>query len=502
MSDQAFSLFSRAGWRGDLLALLAGLLMPLAYAPFNLYPFAVLLPALLFVTWLDVLPGRAFVRGLLFGAAMFGAGTTWMYISIHHFGHVNVPLSLFILALLVMIMALFYALLGYLFVRFFHPLSLLLKLVIVLPAAWVFLEWVRGWFMTGFPWLNLGYSQTDSLLNGLAPVLGVYGVSWAVALSAGLLLLAVLKRSWFAGLAFIALWFSAALASQINWTSPVGEPIKVSLIQGNIAQDEKWLAEMRIPTIERYSRLTRENWQSDLIVWPESALPDFRYRVLDVLEELGDEAKTNNSLLLIGVLSVQMEPVRYYNSVVGLGVTEGIYHKQHLVPFTEYLPMKSLLSDIVDFMDVPMSDFSSGDHDQVLMEVNGHKIGISICYEAVFGEELIAGLPAASILVNVSNDGWFGESIGPHQHLQIIRMRALETGRPVLRSTNTGISVIISPDGKIQSASPQFEVHVLTDEVQPMQGMTPYVRWGNWMVVSLVSIFLLFAFIISRKLKI
>ncbi|MCF6236029.1 MAG: apolipoprotein N-acyltransferase [Gammaproteobacteria bacterium] len=499
MLDLVFSRVSRAGWRGDLLALLAGLLMPLAYAPFNLYPFAILLPALLFMTWLDVLPGRAFIRGLLFGAAMFGAGTTWMYISIHHFGHVNVPLSLFILALMVMFMALFYALLGYLFTRFFHPLSLKLKLVIVLPAAWVFLEWVRGWFMTGFPWLNLGYSQVDSLLSSFAPVLGVYGVSWVVALSAGLLLFAVMKKSWLSGLAIVALWLLAAMMGQITWTTPEGEPVKVSLIQGNIAQDEKWLAEMRMPTIERYSRLTRENWQSDLIVWPESALPDFRYRVLDVLEPLGDEAKANNSQLLIGVLSVQMEPVRYYNSVVGLGTTEGIYHKQHLVPFTEYLPMKSLLSDIVDFMDVPMSDFSSGDDDQILMEVNGHKIGLSICYEAVFGEELITSLPEASMLVNVSNDGWFGESIGPHQHLQIIRMRALETGRFVLRSTNTGISAIIGPDGKIQSASPQFEVHVLTDEVQPMQGATPYVVWGNWMVIILVSVSLLSALIVSRR---
>ncbi len=502
MLSEVISRVGQAGWRGDLLALLAGLLMPLAYAPFNLYPLAVLLPALLFVAWLNVSSSRAFVRGLLFGAAMFGAGTTWMYISIHYFGHVNAPLSLFILALLVMFMALFYALLGYLFVRFFHPLSLIQKLVIVLPAAWVFVEWVRGWFMTGFPWLNLGYSQTDSLLSSFAPVLGVYGVSWAVALSAGLLLFAVLKKSWFAGLAIAALWLSAAMVGQLSWTTPVGEPLKVSLIQGNIAQDEKWLAEMRMPTIERYSRLTRENWQSDLIVWPESALPDFRYRVLDVLESLGDEAKANNSQLLIGVLSVQMDPARYYNSVVGLGVMDGIYHKQHLVPFTEYLPMKSLLSDIVDFMDVPMSDFSSGDNHQVLMKVKGHKIGISICYEAVFGEEVIASLPEASMLVNVSNDGWFGESIGPHQHLQIIRMRALETGRPVLRSTNTGISAMIGPDGKIQDASPQFEVHVLTDEVQPMQGKTPYVIWGNWMVVTLVTLFLLFAFVASRRMKI
>ncbi len=502
MQGRVYPLVSRAGWQGDLLALLAGFLMPLAFAPFNLYPLAILLPALLFITWLDVLPGRAFARGLLFGAAMFGAGTTWMYISIHHFGNVNLPLSLFILALLVMIMALFYALSGYLFVRFFHPLSLALKLVIVLPAAWVFIEWVRGWFMTGFPWLNLGYSQTDSLLSSLAPVLGVYGVSWGVALSSGLLLLAVLKKSWFAGLSVVALWLLAALMAQFTWTTPVGEPVKVSLIQGNIAQDEKWLAEMRVPTIERYSRLTRENWQSDLIVWPESALPDFRYRVLDILEPLGDEAKVHHSQLLIGVLSVQMEPVRYYNSVIGLGVTEGIYHKQHLVPFTEYLPMKSLLSDIVDFMDVPMSDFSPGDHNQVLMEVKGHKVGISICYEAVFGEEVITSLPEASMLVNVSNDGWFGESIGPHQHLQIIRMRALETGRPVLRSTNTGISAIIGPDGEIQSASPQFEVHVLTDKVQPMQGITPYVQWGNWMVIMLVSAALLSAFVASRRVKV
>ncbi len=499
MQGRFISLASRAGWTGDLLALFAGLFMPLAYAPFDFYPLAVLLPALLFVTWLNISPGRAFVRGLLFGAAMFGAGTTWMYISIHYFGHVSMPLSIFILALLVMIMALFYAFVGYLFARSFQSFALHIRLAVVLPAIWVLSEWVRGWFMTGFPWLNLGYSQIDSMLGGLAPVLGVYGVSLAVASSAGLLLFAVMKRSWLGGLSIVVLWGVAALVGQIDWTSPAGEPLKVSLIQGNIAQDEKWLVEMRQPTIERYSRLTRENWASDLIVWPESALPDFSYRALDVLEPLDEEAKINDTLLLIGVLSVEMEPLRYYNSVIGLGVDEGIYHKQHLVPFTEYLPMKSLLADIVDFMDVPMSDFSPGDRDQRLMAVEGRKIGISICYEAVFGEELIGNLPAASLLVNVSNDGWFGKSIGPHQHLQIIRMRALETGRPLLRSTNTGISAIITPYGKVQSVSPQFEVHVLTDSVQPMQGATPYILWGNWMVVMLAGITLLSTLLLSRR---
>jgi apolipoprotein N-acyltransferase len=230
--------------------------------------------------------------------------------------------------------------------------------------------------------------------------------------------------------------------------------------------------------------MTRSNWQSDLVIWPESALPDFYHRQRDHLDGLAEEARQHNTDLLIGALTMDLDTDQYFNSMVGLGNGETFYHKQHLVPFTEYLPLKSVLGSVVDFMNVPMSDFTAGAVDQSLIEVAGQKVGISICFEDAFGEEVIRTLPEATILVNVSNDAWFADSSAPHQHLQIARMRTLEAGRPMLRGTNTGMTAIIDAAGRLQATAPQFETTVLTGDVQPMQGMTPYARWGNRAVVS------------------
>ncbi len=494
---------SLMSWRGDALALICGTLLPLAFSPFDISVVAILAPAVLFFLWLHVSPRRALWRGLLFGLGMFGVGVTWIYVSIYEFGGVSLPLSIFLMTLFVIVLAWFPALLGYFVTRFFPaPISTQIvasKLLLIYPAAWVLFEWMRGWFLTGFPWLYLGHSQIDTPLAGLSPVLGVYGVSWATAFSAGLIVLVILNicgtvsrlRYIAAPLAIgVVIWITAGLLNMQQWTQPIGAPLKVSLIQGNIAQDVKWTPDVLVPTLELYLRLTREHWDSDLIVWPETAMPLFYHEAKTFVDGLAKEARDNSADVLLGLPVLDERTQRYYNSMMSVGSHAAFYHKSHLVPFTEYLPLKSVLTGVVDFLQVPMSDFSKGDADQRPLAVAGQKAAISICYEAVFGEEVIRQLPEATLLVNVSNDAWFGGSIGPHQHLQISRMRALETGRPLLRTTNTGITAIVAPNGKLQALAKQFEVQVLTGTIQPMSGATPYVRIGNLPVVVILVLVL------------
>jgi apolipoprotein N-acyltransferase len=485
------ALVSRLPRLGDGLALAAGALLPFAYAPYGWWWLAVLAPAVLFAAWDGLTPRRALWRGWLFGLGLFGVGTSWVHISINQFGGVVLPLAVAATALFVMGVALFPALLGWLANRL-TPEAGALRWLLALPGGWTLAEWVRGWFFTGFPWLNLGYSQLETPLAGFAPVAGVYGVSLAAAVSAGALVYAARSASLPKGLYTVAglalLWGGGGLIGQVQWVQPAGAPVRVSLVQGNIAQDLKWLQENQQPTLELYRELTRMSRDSDLVVWPETAVPAFLHQVEGFLEELAEEARAYGTDLLVGVPVYELATDRYYNSVMSLGSATGFYHKRHLVPFGEYLPLKRALSGLLGFLEVPMSDFSAGAPVQAPLEVAGLRAGVLICYEAAFGEEVIAALPGADVLVNVSNDAWFGDSLAPHQHLQKARMRALETGRYLLRATNTGISAIIGPDGGLAGVSPQFEVHVLTGSVRPMQGATPYVSVGNAPVVLLAGL--------------
>ena len=486
-------------------ALLAGLMLPLAYAPFDLYPVIFIAIALLFAVWWVATPKQAFVSSWFFGLGMFGFGAHWVYVSMYEFGGVPFALSIALTVLFVCFLALFPAVLAYGVTKWCLPICREHRawaFVIVLPAAWLLGEWVRGWFLTGFPWLLAGYSQLDTVLVYWAPVLGVYGVSWLVAICAGAFLFALTSRSsmrWRVLAIPIAIFVLGWAGKHISWSQPLGEPIKVSMIQGNIAQDVKWLPEMRRPTIELYLASTREHWDSDLIIWPESALPDFYDHVEFFLQALGEEARENNTDMLIGILSQEWPSGRYFNSMLSLGTEQGFYHKSHLVPFTEYLPLKSVLGPVVDFMNVPMSDFTKGEADQKTLQVAGHTVGLSICYEDAFGEEMLPALPAASFFVNASNDAWFGTSIAPHQHLQIARMRAVEFARPLLRSTNTGVTAVIDHWGKTVSALPQFKMAVLTETVQPMTGATLYARVGNVLVLLLAALSVICAFVYLRR---
>ena len=469
-----------------MAAFAAGVLLPLAFSPFDLFPLAVLSPALLFVLWPDASPGRAAFRGFLYGAGMFGLGVSWVYVSMHHYGNMPAPLAGLAVLLFVAGLALYPALCGWWQARFFSARGAWHAMVL-LPSLWVLFEWIRGWFFTGFPWLNLGYSQVSSPLAGYAPWLGVYGVSFFCALSAGLLAWGARAPEKFLKLGlplFTVIWIGGWLAGKIEWVQPAGNPLQVTLIQGNVPLDSKWRPESRATIMNRYAALSAGAPKSDLIIWPESAVPAYLDEIdsgyLEGLRRISQAARVD---FLLGVVERDKDKHHYYNSVVSISPQPGIYRKQHLVPFGEYPPLEPLFSRLMRNLQIPMSDFSSGSPNQPPLFAAGQKIGVSVCYEDAFGEEVIRTLPSATLLVNVSEDAWFGDSLAPHQRIQMARMRALETGRPLLRAANTGPSVAIDHHGDVMARSPQFQIHALTVSVQPMQGATPYVRLGNWPIV-------------------
>jgi len=492
-------------WAGDVIAFLAGLILPLAFAPANLFPLVFVSLSILFWLWRST-PSckRVFLRGYLFGLGYFGLGVSWVSVSMVRFGGMTLPLSVFLTALLVFFLALYIGLVGYIAQRVFAQASSLIRLVLVFPALWVLAEWVRSWLFTGFPWVSIGYSQLDSPLAGVAPVAGVYAVSWVTVVSAGAIvyLVSVSTPVRIRGLLGLSvLWMLSWLLMMVQWVEPEGRVLKASLLQGNIPQEIKWLPQQRQPTIDLFTRLTRQHWDSDIVIWPETALPAYYHQAETFLNRLGEEAKKNNTSLLIGIPYLEQgSENRYYNSAVVLdnGKTE-VYHKYHLVPFGEFIPFKDLLGNLLSFWDIPMSNFSRSEVHQPVVHMAGNKAAVSICYEDVFGEEVIDGLPQANFLINISNDAWFGDSLAPHQHLQKAQMRSLETARPMLRATNNGVSAIINHFGEIVHRSPQFEETVLTAEFQPMRGSTLYVVVGNWLIIGLVVMLLMFAWCLMRR---
>lgn len=483
------------------MALLAGLSLPLAYSPFDLFPLAVIAPAMLFYLWQQGSAARAAWRGFLFGFGMFGVGVSWVYVSMHNFGNMPAPLAAFATALLVAGLAFYPALLGYLQARLFHRVGMLHALL-VLPALWVLFEWWRGWFLSGFPWLNLGYSQVDTPLAGYAPLLGVYGVSLAVALSSGFVVGCLRDRRrmvvWLA--LFVTVWLGGLILGRIEWAEPEGAMLRATLVQGNVPLREKWNPAQRAVILERYRQLSVTAPPSELIVWPEAAIPTaFNQVDPDFLSGLREFARRRKTDFLIGVIERDANRRDYYNSVIALGSADGVYRKQHLVPFGEYVPLKPLFYWLMNNLQIPMSDLSPAPTAQAPLTAAGRIIGVSVCYEDAFGEELIRFLPQATLLVNVSEDAWFGHSLAPHQRLQMARLRALETARPMLRAANTGPSAAIDHRGQVIVQSPQFRAMFLHVEIQPMRGITPYVRMGNLLVVFCAFFSLAIGWIGSRR---
>jgi len=486
------------------LPFLAGLITSLAIEPFNLFPLGIVGLAFLFYAWLKAeTPRAAAWMGFAFGFGLYGAGICFVYVALHDYGGMDFLLSSLVTALAAAYLALYTALAGYVQAKL--RLSAVMRLLVLLPALWVLAEWLRGTVFTGFPCMVTGYSQIASPLAGYAPIMGVYGVSLMVALSAGLLayLAAHLplssplsirdrfrKREGMALAALLALWIIGALLHNVEWTQPQGEPLKVALLQGNIPQDLKFDPDKLIDTLETYRRLILQS-DARLIVLPETAIPIMR----DGLPEnyatiVRDHARKNAGDVLLG--GFERDHGQFFNSVYTLGAAESqSYRKNHLVPFGEFVPLRPALGWLInDVLNIPMGDLARGGDHQPVLSVAGQKVAADICYEDVFGEEIIRALPEATLLVNVTNDAWYGDSWAAIQHNQVAQMRALETGRMMLRATNTGATSVIDRDGKVLHMLPQHEEGTLTAEVQGYSGSTPYVRFGNALVLSLIAVML------------
>ena len=497
---------TRPGWPGNLLALVAGTLTTLSLAPFDIWPLALLSVALLYLGLRETAAKQAAQRGWCYGFGLFASGVSWVYVSIHDFGAASPALAGLLTLGFVAGLALFFALLGWLWVRLLRNRYSALGDALAFAALWLGLDALRGWILTGFPWLYIGYSQLDGPLAGLAPLGGVWLLSCAVALSATLLaaiprLLADKARLAAAVVLLLSPWLAGLALKDHAWTTSKGEPLTVAAVQGNVAQSMKWDPKKLEMQLLLYRDMTFGSRPADLIVWPETAVPILKEHAEGYLTMMAGFANQRESALITGVPVRQPNAageLRYYNGLTSTGDGAGTYLKQKLVPFGEYVPLQDLLRGLIAFFDLPMSDFARGESGQPLLQAKGLQIAPYICYEVVY-PEFAAGLAAQSdLLLTVSNDAWFGRSIGPLQHLQMAQMRALEAGRWMIRATNNGITVLIDPYGQITEQIPQFEQAVLYGDVTPMQGLTPYLRWRSWPLIA-VCVLLLGWALIRRK---
>jgi len=484
------------------LSLIAGLLLVFAYAPFGHWWLTLVILPLFFLLIDGKSVTKATQASFCFGLGWFTTGISWVHVSIDQFGGMPLIASLLLMFLLCLYLAIYPMLAGYLASKLAKNKTLHLGLFV---STWLLCEYLRSVVLTGFPWLSLGYSQIDSPLSVLAPIIGEIGIT-AYLLTVSYVFIRLLKAEkkllW--ALSLIILSSSIVIASSIKWVSPTGKTVKFALAQGNIEQSIKWDDEQEWPTMLMYLDMARDNYDADIIVWPESAIPTLEPMAQDYLDLVNQSAGINDSAIITGILDYSFESKSYYNALITLGnsqstsKTTGDYHynhsnrfyKHHLLPIGEFVPFGDLLRPLAPFFNLPMSSFSRGDYVQQNLMAKGIHILPLICFEIAFPNQLAANLtPKTQVLLTVSNDAWFGTSHGPHQHMEIARMRALEFGRPLVRSTNTGVTAAVDHNGQFTGQLPQFEKAVLKTDVALVIGDTPYSRFGNYptFILALLS---------------
>lgn len=486
-----------------LFSLIAGACITLAFAPVEWRVITLVSPAVLFFLLHKASTTKQYLLlSYSFGVGMFGTGVSWIFFSMYFFAHAHLALALTLTTLFVLLMSLFLLIFGGL-ASLFRGCPPRYQLLAYFPAIWVITEWIRGWLFTGFPWLYLSHPHIDNWLVNIAPITGSFGVSFLSAILSGVLaLLIISKRNERTAALLVAasILVSTFLLGKIDWTTPQGDPIKVSLLQGNIPQELKWQPQSLQPTLDLYLEMTHENWDSDLIIWPETAIPGYFHQHMDdvILPLQAKSAETKTDILIGGFYHNEEGIPGAENSIIAITPQErSIYSKQHLVPFSEYIPFLEYIRWLGDYIQLPYDSVKRGTGPTTL-NVAGQIAQMSVCYEDVYGDETIRGLPEATMLINVSNDGWFTGSIEPYQHMEIARMRAVETGRYLLRGTNIGVSAIVNEKGKIIATEPAYKIKTIRGEAQAFTGATPYVRMGNTLIIGLLFIGLGFGLYVKR----
>lgn len=495
------------------LSFIVGLSLVFAYAPFSLW----WLPFLSIPVWFSALnhcsPKEAGKLGFIFGFGWFASGISWVHVAIDQFGGLPLAVSLLLMMLLCFYLALFPALASYFSAKFSPTKHVNLWL---LSVFWLISETLRGYLLTGFPWLSLGYTQIDSPLSSFAPVIGEFGLNSIVLLICiSIFFLLQRKNIYLTCSIILSISITSFALNQSQWVTPSGKNIKVALVQGNIKQEIKWQPEQEWPTMLKYLDLTRINYDADIIIWPESAITAIEPLAQEFLMLANKSSALQNSAIITGILNYDFDTKEYFNSLITLGKkhnsdTEGSYEynhqnrysKYHLLPIGEFVPFQEWLRPIAPLFNLPQSSFSAGNYVQPNLIAKDINILPLICFEIAFPAQLKANFNGTTdLLLTVSNDSWFGDSHGPHQHLDIARMRAIEFGRPLIRATNNGVTAAIDHEGKVIHTIAQFTESVLKAEINLVNGFTPYQQWGQFTqwFIPLLTLLIFFSLMIFKK---
>lgn len=490
------------------LLMISGAMQTLTLAPFDWWYLGPVSVALLLYATKALEPDtkpRSWQHGWFYGVGLFGAGVSWVYVSINTYGNASPFLAGLLTLIFVAGLALFQVFQFWLYYRLrtrFIALNALLFL-----AVWVLSDAFRTDFLTGFPWIFLGYAHIESPLSGWAPLVGVYGIT-AIVVASGVALSLVQRRAslslrtgW-VGVSLV-LWLLPLSFQDTEWTQASDNTLKVTLLQTNIPQELKWQSAQRRKTLRLLEDMSSEAWDSDIILWPETAVPMLMDQAKPLLDRFDHLAKQHEVNIITGIPYRERDELsgetRLHNSILSLGDGSGINHKQKLVPFGEYVPMQDVLRGLIDFFDLPMSDFRRGPSQQPLINSKNYQAAAFICYEVVYPDFVAARAKEADYLITVSNDAWFGTSIGPLQHLQMAQMRALENGRYMLRGTNNGITAIINEKGHITASAEQFVQTHLTGELKLFSGRTPYNVVKSYPLFLLATAFVFFIALVGKR---